>query len=293
MDKYTTLRSSDFVNPISECFCHYVDSTVETKILHDHEYYELFVVIEGNIIHIINGSRQRLREGSLVFIRPHDKHTYECIHDEHAKIINISLSKKLVSLLFEYLSEEFPSKMLLKQEFPPMRQLSKSDKTWVKNRCERCYTFKWKKPQQLKIYVKTLLVEIFQKFFYEEVYDFCKIPQWLYELCEQMKKPDNFRLGVVRMVELSGKSREHLARSMKKFKNVSMTDYINELRINYAANMLVSSNYSILDICYNAGFQTVSWFYIQFEKKFGISPKQYKQKFCPFQFAKTDYSVLN
>lgn len=293
MDKHVTLRSSDFANPISECFCHYVDSTIEHQTLHDHEYYELFLVIKGEIIHLINGSRQRLGEGSLVFIRPHDKHTYECIPDEQAKLINISLSEETIRLLFEYLSEDFPSKMLLEQEFPPLRLLSEDDKVWVKNHFERCYTFKWEKPQQLKMYARTLLVEIFQKFFNEGVYDSYKIPQWLSDLCKQMRKPENFRLGAGRMVELSGKSREHLARSMKKFMNVSITNYVNELRINYAANMLASSNYSILDICYDMGYQNVSWFYTQFKKKFGISPKQFRQKFCPFQFVEMDDSFLN
>ncbi len=78
------------------------------------------------------------------------------------------------------------------------------------------------------------------------------------------------------MVELSGKSREHLARSLKKYYGQSTTEFINDLRLNYAANMLLGSTMPIVDLCYECGFQNISWFYIVFRKKYGVTPRQYR-----------------
>ena len=279
--KHSTLTADKHVNPVSECFCHFVDTEIEPKIMHDHEYYELFVVVKGTVMHHINGAKHRLAEGTLVFIRPSDVHTYENLPDEHATLINIAFSKNAVKMLFEYLTDDFPSEKLITQTFPPMKLLSVADKEWVVKHFERCYTINWQEPRQLKIYTRTLLAEIFQRYFYDPSDETQEVPLWLSELCQQMNKPENFRLGNDRMIELSGKSREHLARSMKRYMNVSMTDYINELRINYAANMLISSCLPILDICYDLGYQNVGWFYTQFKKKYGISPKQFRERYSP------------
>lgn len=281
MKKYRTLKAERHVNPISECFCHFVDTKIEAKYVHDHEFYELFIVVKGSVVHYINGIRHSLTEGTLVFIRPSDAHTYEELPGEHATLINIAFSENVVNSLFEYLTDDFPSKRLLSQSLPPMKVLTNGDKDWVLKHFERCYTINWQEPKQLKIYTRTLLAEIFQRYFYEVSDDDTSIPEWLVDLCQQMNKPENFRLGTDRMIELSGKTREHLARSLKKYMELSMTDYINELRINYAANMLISSHIPILDICYDLGYQNLGWFYNQFKKKYGISPKQFRDKYSP------------
>ena len=51
----------------------------------------------------------------------------------------------------------------------------------------------------------------------------------------------------------------------------------NELRLGYAANLLLSSNLSATDICYECGFCNLSWFYNAFEEKFEMSPIEYRK----------------
>jgi len=281
--QYATLKEEKFVNPESECFCHYIDSEKESKYLHDHEYYELFIVVEGDIIHRVGGTRQRLTAGHLVFIRPADVHTYECIAGEQAKLINFAVSARVIRLLFEYMSEDFPAKQLESQPLPPMKLLSRADREWVVRHFEKCYTFHWQDRKQLKIYARALLAEVFQRCFFENTDDGEDMPVWLSDLCVQMRKPENFRLGNDRMVALSGRTREHLARSVKKYMNTSVTEYINSLRINYAANMLISSKVPILDICFELGYQNVGWFYTQFKKKYGMAPNQFRKRFSPLE----------
>ena len=83
------------------------------------------------------------------------------------------------------------------------------------------------------------------------------------------------------MIMLSQKSREHLARSLKQYFDVTPSEYINELRLNYASNLLIHTNTPVLKICYDSGFQSPSYFYKVFNKKYEMSPnefrKQYKQ----------------
>ena len=65
---------------------------------------------------------------------------------------------------------------------------------------------------------------------------------------------------------------------MKKYYDSSITRFVNNQRLNYAANILMNSNMSVLDICYDSGYENVSYFHKQFKEKFGVSPKKYRMK---------------
>ena len=115
------------------------------------------------------------------------------------------------------------------------------------------------------------------KYFFDYKEDKVKIPLWLEITVEKMKKPENFVKGIQRMYEISGKSREHLSRSLKKDYNTTIQDFVNTLRLEYCINLLSHSNLSVTDICFECGFENVSWFYKVFEKKYGTSPSKYRK----------------
>lgn len=115
-------------------------------------------------------------------------------------------------------------------------------------------------------------------------YDSCKAsssilipPHWMFLLMNQMNKPENFIQGLPLMKTLAHISQEHLTRAFRKYLNVTPTQYINDLRLTYAAGLLTKSSHDITEICFLCGFNNLSHFYHQFKKKFGCSPKQYIQ----------------
>ena len=128
-----------------------------------------------------------------------------------------------------------------------------------------------------KIKMRTLLVNIFMNYFFNYSESTSEIPLWLEMIYEKMKKPSNFIKGTSRLYELCPKTREHLCRSLKKYYNTSPCALVNELRLEYAANLLHTSNLSVTSICYECGFENLSWFYKLFEKKYGTTPSQYKK----------------
>jgi AraC family cel operon transcriptional repressor len=101
-------------------------------------------------------------------------------------------------------------------------------------------------------------------------------PTWLVDLRERIRADNNFIKGMSCISELTDKSREHVARSMKKHYGVTVSEYINDLRLSYIANMLRYSNHDILDIVFESGFNNVSWCYKCFAKKYGVTPSAYR-----------------
>lgn len=58
--------------------------------------------------------------------------------------------------------------------------------------------------------------------------------------------------------------------------NLSFTEYLNNCRIEHSINLLNHSDYSITDICFLCGFNSIRTFYRTFERRFQCTPKQYK-----------------
>ena len=66
----------------------------------------------------------------------------------------------------------------------------------------------------------------------------------------------------------------------RKFKDIyreSPARYIKNKRLEFAAELLTNTEYRITDVCFDSGFTDLSNFSKSFQKKFGISPKEYKQ----------------
>jgi len=67
----------------------------------------------------------------------------------------------------------------------------------------------------------------------------------------------------------------------KKFKNtfgVTLTDYVNNMKINHAKYLLQTSNYKISEICEQIGIESQTYFRKLFTRKYGVTPAKYRKK---------------
>lgn len=259
------------------CLCRYVQSTTEYFRPHYHNYYEIFLVMRGNVCHIINGSEQLLQEGQLLFIRDTDTHDYKSADGNSFEFLNLAVSKETLHSLFDYLGEGFPAAPLLHAPFPPSVNLTAKEKEKL------FYDFtalnqSMEKPQ-LKLSARILLLQLFTKYFMHYEQEESEIPLWLDLAYEAMRQPQNFIAGAGRMYQLAKRSREHLTRSLKKYYGVTPSELVTELRLNHASNLLLTSNLSVTDICFDCGFENLSWFYKVFQKKFQTTPTLYRKQF--------------
>lgn len=80
--------------------------------------------------------------------------------------------------------------------------------------------------------MRTILVNIFSHFANSVPEQLeVQFPLWLTELTNAMAKPENFIAGMNQMITLSGKSREHVSRSVKKYYGITITDIIAAFKV--------------------------------------------------------------
>ncbi len=271
------------VDPDTECLYLYRHGEDDTNIVHHrHCYYEIFLTVSGSATHYVNGVIESLPEGSLVFMRPNDAHTflYESPESRNISYINLTFTIETAESLFSYLSDAFPSQDLLSCDMPPKVFLNSIDKEHLANQLGKLNAVNWKNKDALKLHLRALLAEIFVKHFFITHEDTeTHLPPWFSRLLTDMERHENFSQGPDKMVEISKKSREHIGRSFKRYLGISPTMYINELRINNASIMILHTNMPILDICLECGFQSISYFYKVFKKKYNMSPTDFRKKY--------------
>ena len=70
-------------------------------------------------------------------------------------------------------------------------------------------------------------------------------------------------------------SQYHFMRFFKKYMGTSCGEYLKNLRLEKAAKAFASGNNGILDVAMESGFRNLSYFYREFQKKYGYTPKQF------------------
>jgi len=274
---YYKEKSKYVINAESEIHYAIQSSYKNAKFPHSHDFYELLLIIKGSQLLRINGKSLTLNEASLIIIRPNDIHHKEYI--EEGQHINVAFPKKTIDALFNYLGEGFPKKMLLEPEVPPYVVLSRTEKNVVKNEMEKLNLIQIYDKQTIRTQLRILLAELFTKYFIDlKAEDSFTIPSWVEQIMTEMKKRENFSKGLSEFVNLSGKSHEHLCRIMKKQLNITPTQFINEQKLNYVANLLIHSDMDILTISLEAGFENLSHFYHLFKKRYDVSPAEFRRK---------------
>ena len=288
------LEAARFVDIKTGCSYRYVNSKTEYFREHSHDYYEIFIMLDGEALHQVNGETVRLFPRDAVFIRASDTHNYSEIAERPFSFLNLTFTKDTLDAILDYLSEGYPRKRLLNSKIPPTVSFSDDDFIALSREMEKIRAISPEDAKRRKTAVRALLMKLFSDVFLSFESDEAPVPEWLTSTVEKTRSEMRFAEGISGMVEISGKTREHLTRSLKKYFGKSPSEFINELRLNYIANMLRNSNHKILDIIYGSGFNTVSHASTLFFKQYGVSMSDYRKGSKPNetpQIAKTGYNV--
>lgn len=88
------------------------------------------------------------------------------------------------------------------------------------------------------------------------------------------------------LAEHMGISSSYLSRLFKKETGVCIQDYVNDVRVERAANLLIYSEEELSKIAEYVNFPSQSYFGKTFKKRKGMTPKQYRDTYKPTEFLK-------
>jgi len=268
----TELRQSDILAKGEQFhFSRTVLTRKRPKTLHDQDYYELFWLHNGRARLITETGHMTLSEGDLVFLSPGFPHALQGIGDE-SHIINIILRRKRIKDLVErfpeaahYFSGPKTPPVRVHRDIRHLSRLSTSAKAL-------------EAAPRTALYLEAFLLPLVAELALEAREESKALPDWLSTALLRAEDPDVFREGAAGLVALCGKAHAHVARTMQARLDQTPSEYINALRMDYAARQLKGTPDTLAEIADEIGIHNMSHFHRLFRARFGMTPRQYRVK---------------
>ncbi len=91
---------------------------------------------------------------------------------------------------------------------------------------------------------------------------------------------DNFRhdVSLEQIAAVANLSTAAFCRYFKQHTRKTLSEFVNELRISHACQLLKKKELSVLQVCYESGFNNISYFNRQFKQQMAVSPLQFQKK---------------
>ena len=260
--------------------------TISSIRPHLHRFYEVIFVVQGENIHyILDSQHYKLKSGSIFFIPP------EHIHHPLLDSTNTTPYKRYViwfeSKFFHQICEYLPSVGYLFNECERKNdyvlQCSDSDYmdllTSLQILCKENNQDKFGWNAKIALDALALMNQLGQSYFnnslkmntstkptkFDEAITFIN-----QHICEHITLED-----IAQALFISKSSLSHLFQNSV---GISVYQYIQQKRL-LKAKLLILEGESMANICEQCGFADYPTFYRAFKKKYGMSPKEYKNTF--------------
>ena len=272
LQHYNTIQ---LIDPETEINYRFHTAVEESEFPQVHDFYEFSLVLKGKIELSLDNGRFVLAAGALTLLRPGEIHAKRDLGG--AQYINLAFHPRIAEELFAYLDQREELNALLSIKALLVAQLSPGETLLFKSRLESMLLLPSTDPRRFRAELRRLLLDSMADWFIPLTRrEAANCPRWLKHLTEGLNNPANLARGMAYLADESGKSPEYVSRAFQKYLSVAPLAYINARRLNYAANMLLHSDHSILDIAYEAGFQSESSFFRNFRREYSLTPRQYR-----------------
>jgi AraC-like DNA-binding protein len=92
---------------------------------------------------------------------------------------------------------------------------------------------------------------------------------------------NNYReeVNLKRLAALVNMAEGSLCRFFKMNMGITLFEYLNQIKIEFACKLLMDQDLSITEVCFDSGFNNISHFNKQFKKTTGVPPSEYRKRF--------------
>ncbi len=231
---------------------------------HWHEFYEIEIVISGEGTYTVDGVEYPIKKGMLFFMSPFNFHSVKTINCD---IYNIMFMGEMCdkNLLYKAsLSKSGAGIMLDGKDLSVIGGfVDEMELAEKKGNLEYIIQL-----------LNTILAKICTLSKADGVTELTKLQKGVLFIHK------NFRTGITLgdVAKTLNVTPSYMSRIFTESLGITFKQYLNEIRYNYAMRLLMHSDMSATEICYESGFNDYSNFSRSFKKKFGISPGQFRNQ---------------
>jgi len=229
-----------------------------------HNKLELLFCLDGEIEVTCGKHKKTLKQNGFAFIMPYTVHSYETV--KYSKTIIITILKECLPAFHKYFNRE--------PAFPFVENVIHPDVDYITKRLSSkdrgTLSF-----EQLIGYIYIFLSIIFKEIEFEEV-GRKGSTDLLPDVLSFIEKNFREELTLENIAFEVGMNPSYLSRVFSDKIGYPITRYINEVRIDYAKFLLLSSSQPITDIAFSSGFKSIRTFNRVFQEHTNTTPKEYR-----------------
>ena len=250
-------------------------SLKEPYPLHWHEFYELTFIISGSGSHTVNGELHPLQPGVLFLLTPVDFHQLAPAHGQVLEVFNIIFSG-------DFLDDELRRWLFGDQCYRHI-QLPRPAAKMVLDEYRQIWE-EHQKPQfgqrrLIRGALGRILLELARLSSVESTHP---IPGITHPAIQTalLHLGHEFRTGITldHIAAQAGLTPTYFSELFHQQTGARFQNYLQTLRLRFAASLLRASDLPVTEICYASGFGNLAHFERTFREKFSLSPSAYRIK---------------
>ena len=241
------------------------------RYYHSHDFYEIFYITSGSIRHSLNNETENLTIGDMRFLRPSDIHCFlrepgdVCTHRDVA--ITVPLYEKAVAFFKYNPLSDHTTYAKVKIDIETLNKLETELQTIGNADAEKNPSFYF------------ALAELFKAKRNADLQGKRRnsAPEWILGLIAKLEMPEFFCLAPSEIFAELNYSKEYVSRTFRKVTGKTLTDYMNQRKLSLASVLIQNTDKSIERICFECGYNNVSYFYRTFKQTFGKTPHELRK----------------
>ncbi len=244
---------------------------------HKHQKYgELVCATHGEFKHCINGENTVQRSGEIVFIREADSHSHS---GEQFAYVNVMFNENWLYRLEQYIEAPGLANKLIGSPVSPRALVPLQEQPRTEQSLEQLLSHSSSALGQ-RFFARFLLTVVTQYLAPLQQHAFAEdIPEWLRESLVWLSDQHPRYPSLQELVQHSCRCHEHFSREFSRHMGVTPSLYLANLKIEHAAEMLLTTNHKLLEICHASGFENESYFFRLFRKSKGLTPRDYRRTY--------------
>lgn len=229
--------------------------------VHWHEFYEIELILEGAGIYNVDGIDYEIEKGSLFFMSPSSFHHIN--FTENTKLINFMFTLEACDM--DFLCGIFDSVPHI------LINLFDFDVDFIHTLAKDTIKINSVKYQSAVLNCVLGKIQNLCASYTTQLKD-SRMQYAILYIQNHFKE----NITLKQAAEIANYSPNYFGNKFKEYTGVTFKEYIMELKFSFARKMLKKTNLTVSEICYNCGFSDFSNFMFYFKKRYGMTPKQYR-----------------
>lgn len=251
---------------------------------HGHDFTEMMYVYSGKITHVIDGNKIVLKEGDILLMNKHMRHSLE---EATGKDIGINffisdgfLNYLRSNLVGNTLFSDFFTENFKENGEPEYLHFRIADKFPIRNLLDNLiYSLAFEEPDYAIISQGLLLLFTYLSKYSECLEDSGKKPSKKNKIKSETEKYISAHYNDCSLKKLAEKlnlSEEYTSRKVKELFGIPFKELLIERRLEKAEKMLLQTDADVSEIILAIGYENKSYFHRRFREKHGVTPKKFR-----------------